>query len=344
MELQDTIVPTNERDTIFKDLQSVKENTLCFDCNSKNPKWASVHLGIFICFECSGRHRSYGTHISFVRSIDLDKWKYLQIYKMTEGGNKNAKLRFEELEIEKENRIYNYDSSNILKYKEELNNIVKNKYFNQVKPNNNIKKNSNNNLIKEKDNQNIIEKKTKNNKADTNEQEIANSKVINFDDDNSNNTPNINKKTNKKTVKKASKIEKVDNFDFDWDDDVNFVCNNDNNLKSNKVKKSNKNKVKDYDGSDDEDNNYNNKKYKSNKYEFTDNNNNEDTFAESKKVIAKTNLENRKAICSDDFAEEGHDDIDSKKRKNVLSNMKGAQAISSADLNGEKEEEYSKLL
>lgn len=39
-----------ERDQVFKDLMQNKENTTCFDCNSKNPVWASVNLGLFYLF------------------------------------------------------------------------------------------------------------------------------------------------------------------------------------------------------------------------------------------------------------------------------------------------------
>lgn len=49
-------------------------NANCADCDAPNPDWASLNLGVLVCIECSGIHRNLGSHISRVRSLDLDEW------------------------------------------------------------------------------------------------------------------------------------------------------------------------------------------------------------------------------------------------------------------------------
>ncbi|XP_056606019.1 arf-GAP with GTPase, ANK repeat and PH domain-containing protein 1 isoform X2 [Triplophysa dalaica] len=74
-------------------LQSVRNmrgNTRCVDCEAQNPDWASLNLGALICIECSGIHRNLGTHVSRVRSLDLDEWPMELIKVMSAIGNELA--------------------------------------------------------------------------------------------------------------------------------------------------------------------------------------------------------------------------------------------------------------
>lgn len=57
---------------------------------SSDPDWASLNLGALMCIECSGIHRNLGTHLSRVRSLDLDDWPVELSMVMTAIGNTMA--------------------------------------------------------------------------------------------------------------------------------------------------------------------------------------------------------------------------------------------------------------
>ncbi|CAB3366326.1 Hypothetical predicted protein [Cloeon dipterum] len=65
----------------------VQGNSHCVDCDALNPDWASLNLGALMCIECSGTHRNLGSHISKVRSLDLDEWPPSNLSVMRALGN-----------------------------------------------------------------------------------------------------------------------------------------------------------------------------------------------------------------------------------------------------------------
>ncbi|KAG2361908.1 hypothetical protein BDR07DRAFT_1471947 [Suillus spraguei] len=78
---------TTERNAkILKDLVKQSDNKLCADCKRN---------GVFLCIRCSGIHRGMGTHISRVKSVDLDIWTPEQMESIQKWGNRRANLYWE---------------------------------------------------------------------------------------------------------------------------------------------------------------------------------------------------------------------------------------------------------
>lgn len=93
---------SNFDDNPDKLLQTVREtdqgNCWCADCGSGiKTEWVSINLGIVLCIECSGIHRSLGTHISKVRSLTLDNTSFTKdiVEILLQVGNRVSNMVWE---------------------------------------------------------------------------------------------------------------------------------------------------------------------------------------------------------------------------------------------------------
>ncbi|KAM6497816.1 putative GTPase activating protein for Arf domain containing protein [Amanita muscaria] len=65
-------------------------------CSYSHSSTLNVSIsGVFLCIRCSGIHRGMGTHISKIKSVDLDIWTPEQMESIQKWGNRRANLYWE---------------------------------------------------------------------------------------------------------------------------------------------------------------------------------------------------------------------------------------------------------
>ncbi|XP_063778383.1 arf-GAP with Rho-GAP domain, ANK repeat and PH domain-containing protein 2 isoform X2 [Pseudophryne corroboree] len=71
-ELQQSIAETVADYEVAEKIWFNESNKSCADCRAPNPDWASINLGVVICRNCAGQHRTLGSKVSKVHSLKLD--------------------------------------------------------------------------------------------------------------------------------------------------------------------------------------------------------------------------------------------------------------------------------
>ena len=327
------------RDEVMANILAKPENQVCFDCGSKAPKWSSPYLGIVICYECAAKHRSYGTSISFVRSVDLDKWNRKQLKSLELTGNAYTKQRFNDLGVPLIGGNYDYNNSLVLKVRQEIEEKVKEALKpNEYKKVDNKKKEDdkkeeefeNININKEEKKEEKKVKEEKKEKEKEEKEEIK--KPQKFEINQSANVKNA------KVISKASKINKIKkmdfNFDFDSFNDVNFSDLTEKEQDNNKENKINE------EIDDDEQKEKETEKEKEMEQEryHKSYSNSKVSEEEFDKKFSK-----KKAISSEDYENLERGNSDNKVVNDRIKSMGNSQAISSEDIfgsNGESNDYY----
>ncbi|KER25688.1 hypothetical protein T265_06919 [Opisthorchis viverrini] len=81
-------------DTGLELFKMVREtsNAFCADCGDPGPLWASWNLGVFLCVRCAAVHRKIGTHVSKVKSLQLDSWTPAQVHMSLSNNTQSRKI------------------------------------------------------------------------------------------------------------------------------------------------------------------------------------------------------------------------------------------------------------
>lgn len=127
--------PPEDAATFKRIIESDPECKKCFECGYPNPQWCDINHGIFICLDCSGKHRGLGTHLSFVRSSTMDgwtNWRPEKLHQMEVGGNRKARLFFDAKGVPKQPVRARYEHKGAIMYAAKLEAEAQGMSFNEA--------------------------------------------------------------------------------------------------------------------------------------------------------------------------------------------------------------------
>ena len=214
-----------KQNIIINKLLKKPENKFCADCKNRPPSWASINLGVFVCIECSGRHRELGTHISKIKSINLDAWSEELLENFKKIDNRIANDYWEY-------NLKNFDFGSIKNDRNKLMEFIRNKYEfkkwinqNEINPMKKIILESEVNKIKPNYNYTItnFNQKNKINGLNT-EQSIQNSNNSNFSNNKIENF-NYESKIQNFTFQPNEQNNNMNNFTFQPNEQNNNMNN-----------------------------------------------------------------------------------------------------------------------
>ncbi|KAL4230911.1 Arf-GAP with Rho-GAP domain [Mactra antiquata] len=116
--LENAIAEVLGDDEVYDVVKLTEGNDKCADCGTKDPKWASINLGIVICIKCAGPHRSLGAHRSKVRSLRMDnifRKNNDVVQLLSEIGNKKSNTYW--LQCNDDNTAIDEDSTDTVRHK-----------------------------------------------------------------------------------------------------------------------------------------------------------------------------------------------------------------------------------
>ncbi|PVF96924.1 ArfGap-domain-containing protein [Serendipita vermifera] len=117
-----TKLTTDRATRMLNDLMALPGNDICADCKGASPRWASYNLGIFLCMSCASIHRKMGTHISKVKSLNMDQWTKEQIDAMKVTGNLNSNAIYNPTNVDPPVNLHDSERDS------ELEKYIRNKY------------------------------------------------------------------------------------------------------------------------------------------------------------------------------------------------------------------------